>query len=307
MAAQPRGDRFSNVIRTGWKPAGPSSPDDPMITLSAFADEIATDPVEQLDVLERHGIRYLEFRSIHDTNVMKLTAAQHEGFRELLRSRGFGLSAIGSPIGKIRIDEPFEPHLADFERAMDLAEFYGTPRIRIFSYYMPQEPTPPPDPATFRDEVLKRMTAKVKRAEQRGLTLVLENEKFLYGDTADRVADLLETIDSPALGHAFDPANYLEVGQDPQAAWDRLKSRVIHFHVKDYDTTLHKNVPAGEGQGRIPELIADAVRSGYRGFCVLEPHLVVAELTRGFTGPERFGDAVAALKNGLQRYNVPIA
>ena len=58
-----------------------------------------------------------------------------------------------------------------------------------------------------------------------------------------------------------------------------LRPRVTHFHVKDYDSRTHKNVPAGQGDGQIPRLIADAVAHGYDGFCVLEPHLVIAELS----------------------------
>lgn len=274
-----------------------------MIRLSAFADEIAPDPTVQIDVLESHGIRHIEFRSILGTNVLDLTNDQHVAFRDLLTARGFGLSAIGSPVGKIKIDEPFEPHLQRFERALELAAFYGTPLIRIFSYYLPAGE----DPARFREEVLHRMATKARIAQERGITLVLENEKGIYGDTADRVADILRTVDSPALQHAFDPANYLEVGQPIDAAWTLLRGRVVHFHVKDYDTTLHKNVPAGEGQGEIPRLIADAVASGYEGFCVLEPHLVVAEASYGFTGPERFGDAARALQTALDARGIAYA
>ena len=58
-------------------------------------------------------------------------------FKALLDSEGFRLSAIGSPIGKIRIDEPFEPHLDKFQRAIELCGVFGTPNIRIFSYYPP--------------------------------------------------------------------------------------------------------------------------------------------------------------------------
>ncbi len=43
---------------------------------------------------------------------------------------------------------------------------------------------------------------------------------------------------------------------------------------------------------------------GYEGFCVLEPHLVVAGLSHGFTGPERFADAVAALKGILDERKI---
>ncbi len=271
-----------------------------MIRISAFADEISQDPQEQVDVLNGHGIRAIEFRAIHGTNVLDLSEAQHAAFRDLLVSRGFELSAIGSPIGKIRITDPFGEHLQRFERAMELAEFYEAPRIRIFSFYMP----PGDDPASHRDEVLARMSELARRATDRGITLLLENEKGIYGDTAARVLDLLESVGSPALRHAFDPANYVEVRQPIDDAWARLRPFVTHFHVKDYDANLERNVPAGVGDGQIPRLIQEAVDSGYEGFVVLEPHLTIAGLSSGFTGPERFAEAVAALKGILDERKI---
>jgi sugar phosphate isomerase/epimerase len=274
-----------------------------MIRLSAFADEISSDPVQQLDVLAQHGIRHIEFRSIHGTNVLDLTEEQHIEFRDLLRARNFGLSAIGSPIGKIPITDPLEPHLARFTRALELARFYDAPRIRIFSYYIPDGD----DPAKHRTEVMRRMARKAEMAGGSGVVLMLENERGIYGDTAARVLDVLTTVNSRALGNIFDPANYLEVGQNIDEAWALLKDRTVHFHVKDYSTKLKKNVPAGQGQGQIPQLIADAVTAGFEGFCTLEPHLVVAEKMYGFTGPERFGDAARALKDELDKRKIAYA
>ncbi len=266
-----------------------------MIRISAFADEISQEPAEQLDVLAAHGIKHIEFRSIHGINVLDLPDEKHEEFRALLRARGFSLSAIGSPIGKIKIGESFDEHLTRIDRALRLAEFHEVPRIRVFSYYMP----PGEDPADHREEVMRRMALLAELAAARGVMLVLENEKGTYGDTAARVLDVLETVNSPSLTHAFDPANYVAVGQPIDEAWQILRSRVTHFHVKDYDAREHKNVPAGKGDGKIPELLADAVAHGYDGFAVLEPHLVIAELAYGFAGPQRFGDAARALKGIL--------
>jgi sugar phosphate isomerase/epimerase len=274
-----------------------------MIRLSAFADEISQKPHEQVDVLAAHGIKHIEFRAIHGTNVLDLTDDQHAEFRDLLRSRGFGLSAIGSPIGKIRITESFDEHLERFDRALHLAEFYEAPRIRIFSFYMP----PGDDPGVHRAEVMSRMAELAQRAAARGITLFLENEKGIYGDTAARVADVIETVGSPFLSHAFDPANYLEVGQPIDLAWSRLFPLVKHFHVKDFDPKTHRNVPAGEGEGQISRLLAEAVAAGYSGFCVLEPHLIVAEQSFGFTGPERFADAANALKQILRDRSIAFA
>jgi 3-dehydroshikimate dehydratase len=297
--------RWLNIIvsvlaaASTWNAAGKQ----PMIRLSAFADEISQNPVEQVDVLSGHGIKFIEFRAIHGTNVLDLSDGQHADYRNLLRSRGFGLSAIGSPIGKVMINEGFEEHLARFEKAMELADYYETPRIRIFSFYMP----PGDDPGVHRALVLNRMSELTAQAAARGITLILENEKGIYGDTAPRVADVLDSVNSPFLIHAFDPANYLEVGQSIDEAWSLLRPHVKHFHVKDYDTKIHRNVPAGAGDGQIPRLLADAAATGYDGFCVLEPHLVVAEKSFGFTGPERFGDAANALKSILKQASIPFA
>ncbi len=271
-----------------------------MIRLSAFADEISAGPDEQLALLDRLGIRHVELRSIFETNVLDLSAAQNHAFRAKLRDRGFKLSAIGSPIGKIKANEPFEAHLARFEHALDLADFYDAPRIRVFSYYIPDGD----EPEAHRDEVLRRMAIKATIAADRGVTLFLENEKGIYGDTASRVHEILETVDSPALRHAFDPANYLEIGQSIDDAWALLRPRTAHIHVKDYDAKLKRNVLTGQGQGQIARIIAEAVADGFEGFCTLEPHILVAEKSHGFTGPDRFDDATLALQDALDRKGI---
>ena len=52
-----------------------------MVLISAFADEISKDPLEQIQVLRHNGIRHIEFRAIHGTNVLDLSEAQHQDRR----------------------------------------------------------------------------------------------------------------------------------------------------------------------------------------------------------------------------------
>ena len=108
-----------------------------MLTSSAFADEINPHPEKQIAVLKQCGVRHIEFRSILKTNVLALSDLQIQEFKSLLQKSGFKLSAIGSPIGKIKINEPFGPHLDKFKRAIELCKVFDTPNIRIFSYYPP--------------------------------------------------------------------------------------------------------------------------------------------------------------------------
>ncbi len=272
-----------------------------MFTLSAFADEISPDPHEQVDVLRQCGVRHIEFRSILKTNVLDLTDLQVGEFKSLLDRHGFRVSAIGSPIGKIRIDEPFAPHLERFQRAIELCKVFGTPNIRIFSYYL----TEGGDWDDWRREVLDRMWEKAKLARQAGVRLLHENEHRIYGDSPERVRDLMETVleqvDAPVLGAVYDPANYVFCGFDPWQGWEQTRDWTVHFHIKDWVHGEKHGRVAGEGQGRIPEVMADAVARSYDGFATLEPHLLGGGPTGGVTGPELFPKAVAAFRRVLDQ------
>jgi len=263
-----------------------------MFTLSAFADEISPDPQEQVAVLRSCGVRHIELRSILKTNVLDLTDLQVGELKSLLDANDFRLSAIGSPIGKVKIDTPFEPHLKRFERALELCKVFGTLNIRIFSYYKPDGTDWP----QWRDEIWKRMAEKVRLAEKAGVRLLHENEHNIYGDSPDRVADLLASFPAPAFHGVYDAANYVFCGFDPWEGWNKTKDRTAHFHIKDWKTGEAHGSIAGEGQGRWPEVLAEAVKRGYVGFATMEPHLLGGGPTGGVTGPELFPKAVAALK-----------
>jgi sugar phosphate isomerase/epimerase len=273
-----------------------------MFTLSAFADEISPDPQEQIDVLTRCGVRHIELRSIHNTNVLDLTDLQVQEFKSLLDGNGFRLSAIGSPVGKIKIDEPFEPHLKRLERAIELCKVFDTPNIRVFSYY------PPGDAAdwngvaeSWQHELFKRLEEETRLAAQAGIRLLHENEHRIYGDSPDRVSQLFQVLRKDAFQAVYDPANYIFCGYDPWEGWQKTRDATAHFHIKDWIAGEKHGCLAGEGQGRIPEVIADVMTRGYDGFAVLEPHLLGGGPTGGVTGPELFPKAVAAFTAILDR------
>ena len=270
-----------------------------MFTLSAFADEISPDPKVQVAILRHCGIRHIEFRSIHKTNVLNLTDAQVAEFKALLDREGFKLSAIGSPVGKVRIDEPFGPHLEKFRRAIHLCKLFGTPNIRVFSYYPPENFDG--NWAPHREQVMDRMRQKVEIAARERVQLFHENEHRIYGDSPERLADLFNTIRSPVLKAAFDPANFVFCGYDPMEGWRACKPHTAHFHIKDWKAGEEHGSIAGEGQGQIPAIIADAVTMGYSGFATMEPHLLGGGPTGGVTGPELFPKAVAAFKAIIEK------
>lgn len=266
-----------------------------MPTLSAFADEVSAEPQEQMDALQENGIRHVELRSAWGTNVLKLTEAQRRDLRAQFSDRGFGVSCIASPIGKVRIDEDYRAHFDQFRRAVDLAEFFDSRYIRIFSYYPPEGEAI----VKYRGEVIDRLNEKVDYVSNRNVTLVLENEKHLFGAVPERCVYLLAAVQSKKLLAAFDPANFvnMDVPDVYHTCWIPLRAYVGYFHIKDFKYGEEERaVPAGEGDGEIPRILKDAAADGYDGFLALEPHLAKAEHSSGQTGPALFKVAADALK-----------
>lgn len=274
-----------------------------MFTLSAFADEISPDPREQIEVLKASNVHYIEFRSIYKTNVLALSDEQIDNFKTLIDGEGVKLSAIGSPIGKAPIDSSFDEHLDKFKRAMELAHKLCTPNIRVFSYYPPANTPFTGDWAPYRNEVMRRMRVKAELAAKEKLRLFHENEHKIYGDSPERVADLMKTVNHPALRQAYDAANWVFCGHDPVKGWELTKQYVDHLHIKDWKGSgehEHTGRIPGTGDGQIAHSIKDAVERGYDGFAVMEPHLRGGGPTGGMTGPDLFPLAVQAFRNILQ-------
>jgi sugar phosphate isomerase/epimerase len=267
-----------------------------VFTLTGFADEISPDLDEQLDVLESENIRYLELRGVWDKNVLDLSDEEVGAIKAALDARGIGVSAIGSPIGKIRLDEPFDPHLERFRRALHLAQYFDCGYIRLFSFYPPSGE----DIAAHRDGVLERMWALDEAAQGQDVILAHENERDIYGDIPERCVDLLTTLPCERWAAVFDPANFIYVGVRPfDRAYPLLEDFITYCHIKDATFEPLVTRPAGEGDAQIAELLTALARKGVSCFLSLEPHLTSGGQFRGFSGPERFREAARALKRVL--------
>lgn len=237
--------------------------------ISGFADEIDQNFDEQLRVLSELGQNYLELRGADGVGVADLTMEKAAQLRQKMDAAGIGVSAVGSPIGKIGVRDDFEPHFESFRKIVELAHFFRTPYIRMFSFYIPEGE----DPETCREEVFSRMERMVAYAERENVILLHENEKGIYGATAEPCRKLFERFYGEHFQGIFDFANFIQCGQDTLEAYEILKPYIRYFHVKD---ALRKNgevVLPGQGDGNLKEIFHRAAESGFEGFLSLEPHL----------------------------------
>jgi len=280
----------------------PSGRGEVSVILTGFADEISPRLSEQLATLAAESITHLELRSVWSVNVASLTDRQLARVRGTLADAGVGVSAIGSPIGKIGIDAPFGPEQERMRRIADIAAELGTGIVRVFSFFIPDgEP-----PERYRQRVIDRMGALAAIAASRGLVLAHENEKKIYGDRPERCADLLASVASPALRATFDAANFVQCGVRPHTDGYRLlRQYLVYLQVKDALAGSGTVVPAGEGDGEVRETLAALRDSGFAGYMSLEPHLAEAGPSGGFSGPAGFRRAAQALKSLLGELSIP--
>ena len=236
--------------------------------LYAFADESSAMIDHQIDAMQRNGLSGLEIRNVDGTNVAQITLDKAQEVRKKMDDAGLITWSIGSPIGKIHIEnDDFAAHLETFKHVIDVAHVLGSENIRMFSFYIPQDK----DAAAYHN------------AGGSDIDLCHENEKGIYGDIASRCLQLHQAL--PALKGIFDPANYIQCGQNTWEGWQMLRSYIKYLHVKD--ALADGNVvPAGHGIGNLREIIADFKKMGGNALSV-EPHLTVFD---GLAKLEENGD-----------------
>ena len=272
------------------------------IILSAFSDEYAKPFDEQLDGMNGFGIDHIELRFIDGRNVSEFSLDEARAIRKMLDEKNIKVSAIGSPIGKIRLDGDMKGQLELASRVFEIANIMDTKLVRMFSFYAPEGK----DIHECRDGVMSVMADLLALARRCGVVLCHENEAKIYGDTPEYCRDLLDEFGGE-LKCVFDMGNFVLEEVDPYPeAYELLREDIAYFHIKDalYEGAI---VPPGRGHAKIREIL-DAHRQYAKEdfFVSLEPHLQTfsglnALVGRSFTNPYQYEDGKVAFADAVKK------
>ena len=260
------------------------------IKIYAFADEASPNIDEQITALKRNELNGLEIRNVDGANVSDITLEKAKEVKTKLDANGLITWSIGSPIGKIDIEnDDFKAHLEKLKHTLEIANILNSKNIRMFSFYIPDGK----DAKLYKSEVIDRLGQMCKIAKEYDVLLCHENEKGIYGDIPERCLEIYKAI--PELKGIFDPANFVQSNSDTLEAWDMLKDYIYYMHIKDakIDGTV---VPAGMGDGNVEKVVKNFIQKGGNSFTI-EPHLTVFE---GFSHLERKGE-----KSQISEYVYP--
>jgi len=138
----------------------------------------------------------------------------------------------------------------------------------------------------------------VRMAEDGGIVIAHENCSGWASDSPANSIEMLETIDSPALGLIYDTANPLSHGKNSMEFANGLKDHVTYLHIKDWfidSAGGERGVWPGEGQSEVREQLELILGTGYDGFVSIEPH-IAAIIHEG----KEAGDPEAAFKGYVE-------
>lgn len=271
------------------------------LLLSAFTDEYANAFDGQIAAARKFGLGYLELRNADGKSVAQMTRQDILGYREKLEDNGIKVNAIGSPIGKITLDDDLSAHLETARKIFDHANVLETRYIRMFSFYGPQG-----IPASrCRQQVLDALGQLVLLARQFGVILCHENEALIYGDTPQRCKELMDHFGGE-MKCVFDMGNFVLEGVEPYSAYHLLKDHIQYFHIKDA-LSAGAVVPPGKGEANIRNILQEHMSDSANDTVItLEPHLQTfsglnALAGRKFDNPYKYPDQETAFTDAVTK------
>jgi sugar phosphate isomerase/epimerase len=270
--------------------AGDETPTSIMPRLGVITDELTENFEKALDFISENSLGCCEVRELWSKNVVKLSQEELERAKQLIEEHHLKVSEIASPLFKYNLPGMPSPRpnwgdtfkaadLSDkdteslLERVFRIAPFFGTSKVRVFSYWRVE------DPEKAYPLVRDRLAKAAAMAAQHNITLLLENETDCNVGTGKELGRMVRDINSPNLLAMWDPCNALGLGEVPYPdGYREVRGLFRHMHVKDMRknpaTGKFQYVPAGKGainyRGQFKALRND----GYDGTMSIETSYV---------------------------------
>jgi sugar phosphate isomerase/epimerase len=255
--------------------------------LLGISDEAASSLDGQIEATQELNWHHLEMRGVEvagfaKANFHDLPDAAFDVAVRRLEEAEIGVYCFGSTIMNWakRLSDPFEVTLAEVKRAIPRMTRLETRYVRIMSF------KPGDEEHRIPAEVFRRVKDVTNRFLDAGLQPVHENCMNYGGMSWQHALELLDKC--PGLKWVFDTANPVFnpdrskakpwPRQDAWEFWEHVRDHVVHIHIKDAIWNPAKNDAdyswPGEGQGRVKDILKDAVVRGYDAGLSIEPHMV---------------------------------
>jgi sugar phosphate isomerase/epimerase len=281
--------------------------------LGIITDELTSQLNEALDFLSSYHLEWCELREMWGKNIMNSSREELDRARDLIARHGMRVSEIASPLFKwncpqmpAKVGEKRDTFNASFteedagkllDRSFELAGFFGTRMVRIFTYWRVD------DPAKAYPYVRDRMAQAAEVAAKNKIILNIENEHSCNVGTGKELGRLLRDVNSQSLRGVWDLGNATMLGEVPfPDGYDAVKGLFPHMHVKDSrrNSTTGKLewAPVGGGNIDFRGQFQALRRDHYEGTISLETHYRRADGNKVESTRESLEGLLKVLKEG---------
>lgn len=255
--------------------------------LLGIGDEAGANLASQIAATRELGWTRIEMRAVEapgnaKANLHDVSDSAFDLIHRELDRNGLHVYCLGSAIMNWAktVETPYDVTLGEVRRAIPRMQRLRTQFVRIMSF------KPAGDEFRIPTKVFERVREVTQMFLDAGLQPLHENCMNHGGMSWQHALELLDKC--PGLKWVFDTANPVFnpdrakpkpwPRQDAWEFWQHVRDHVAHIHVKD--ATWHSTTNAesyhwpGEGQGKVREILADALARGYDAGISIEPHMV---------------------------------
>ncbi|MDE2869247.1 MAG: sugar phosphate isomerase/epimerase [Chloroflexota bacterium] len=285
--------------------------------------EISPDVNVGVDVAADLGMSQIEIEDFWGRAAFECDDTLVDRTRAAVDRAGLNVSAVGTQAFKVLILPPgdvgelasidgWDQHRIELEGGIRVAQALGSPFVRIFSCRRddmvgmgnpsPRLPDGGPVPADRLAGIAAVLRDAGDRAEAAGITLLVENVRSCWGNTAVNTVRILEATDHPRVKLNWDPSNDFVSGGNPfPPGYAIAQPWTEHVHIKDASVVDHSTgliawecVGRGEVDfvGQLRALIDD----GFAGAVNLETHWHPEHRSKEANSRESFAGMLEALQ-----------
>jgi sugar phosphate isomerase/epimerase len=217
--------------------------------ISVINDEISQDFDHDCYVVAHDfGLSWIELRTMWNTNIIALSAAQIDEAQKILAKYNLQVTDIASPLFKTdwpgapistysskadlhgAAETTFKQQDEILERSIALAKQFKANKVRCFDFWRLD------DVAPYRAAIDEKLRSAAEVCGKQGILLVLENEFACNTATGRESARTMNAIRTPHLALNWDPANAVMRGELDAfpGGWEAIpKHRIHHCHCKN--------------------------------------------------------------------------
>ena len=229
-----------------------------MIT-TTIGDELGESLTEQIRILKKLEINYIEIRKINNNYLWQFTENEVKKIKKILDENNIIILTLDTPIGKKDNAFNYEKNINLLKKYINLAQILNVKYLRIFSDIGEKRQ---------KDSIREALKDFSELAFEKNIELLMENEKNTFAESVDVCKMLMQNLRNVNI--LFDIENSSYKNFDIIKEYNNNREKIKYIHLRDYDNKKKIYTYIGEGTLPLFKLFKELKENNYDGIISFE-------------------------------------